>query len=128
MALTIGTDIISTVQWPYMDMRNLGINKMLVGLDLIGIGEVTLQVAYNQQDPTTLSDNAGFSVSTGVTAPYVLNMEDIVPGQPVPLPINAPSFSLILTFDGGTIATPNAWVWDAANFYINDQSGGGATG
>jgi len=55
-------------------------------------------------------------------------MTDVVPGQPIPYPVNAPSFSLILTFPGGTVTTPNAWSWDAANFYLMDESGGGATG
>jgi len=87
-----------------------------------------VQVAFNQQDPTTFNDNALFATSTGVTTPYFISMTDVVPGQPIPYPVNAPSFSLILTFPGGTVTTPNAWSWDAANFYLMDESGGGATG
>jgi len=122
-----GTAWNSVIQWPYMDMGNLGINKMLIGLDLVGTGICNVQIAYNQQDPTTFNDNASFSVSTGVTVPYTVSLADTVPGQPIPLPINAPSFSPILTFPG-SVTTANNWTWDATNFYLSDQSGGGGTG
>ena len=121
------TTFSSVIQWPYMDMGNLGINKMLIGLDLVGTGLCNVQIAYNQQDPTTFNDNAGFSVSTGVTVPYTVSLADTVPGQPIPLPINSPSFSPILTFPG-SVTTANNWTWDATNFYLSDQSGGGGTG
>ena len=122
-----GTAFTSVIQWPYIDMGNLGINKMLLGLDLVGTGQVNVQIAYNQQDPTTFNDNALFTTSTGVTTPYSISMTDVIPGQPIPYPINAPSFSLILTFPGN-VTTANNWSWDAANFYLMDESGGGATG
>src|SRR5208282_6241 len=105
---------------PYIDMGNLGIQKMLLGLDLVGTGTCGVQVAYNQQDASTFNDNANFSISTGVTPPYTISMTDIVPGQPIPFPINAPSFSLILTFPGN-VTTANNWSWDAANFYLQDE-------
>jgi hypothetical protein len=117
----------SVIQWPYMDLGNLGINKMLLGLDLVGTGAVNVQIAYNQQDPSTFNDSATFTTSTGVTAPYAISMTDVVPGQPIPYPVNAPSFSLILTFPGN-VTTANNWGWDATNFYLMDESGGGATG
>jgi hypothetical protein len=115
------------LQWPYIDMGNLGIQKMLLGLDLVGTGMCNVQIAYNQQDPSTFNDSATFTTSTGVTTPYFISMTDVVPGQPIPYPINAPSFSLILTFPGN-VTTANNWSWDAANFYLQDESGGGATG
>jgi hypothetical protein len=96
---------------------------MLVGVDLVGTGQVTIQVAFLETDPTTFVDNAGFSTSLNVTAPYTISMADTLPGEPLPIPINSPSYSLILTFG------PNqAWQWQAANMYLTDQSGGGATG
>ena len=115
------------VQWPYLDMGALGINKMLVGVDLVGEGSCSIQLAYNQTDKTTFVDNAGFATSTGVTSPYFVTVDDTVPGEPLPIPINAPSYSLILTFTGST-SSPNAWSWEAANLYIQQQSGAGATG
>jgi hypothetical protein len=122
------TNILSTIQWPYLDMGGLGLNKMLIGVDLVGDGSTTLQIAYDQQDKSTFSDNPAFAISTGVTAPYFIAIDDTVPGEPLPIPINAPSYSLILTFDGGTITTPNNWTWEAANFYLAPQGGGGVTG
>jgi hypothetical protein len=54
---------------------------------------------------------------------YEIDAADTVPGQPIPLPLNAPSYSLILTFPGN-----QAWEWDAAAFYLADQAGAGAAG
>lgn len=115
------------IQWPYLDMGALGINKMLIGVDVVGQGNCNIQLAFNQNDSSTFNDNAGFSVSTGVTAPYTLVLDDTVPGEPLPMPINAPSYSLILTFPGN-VTTANAWSWQAANLYVQPQSGAGATG
>lgn len=123
---------VSTIQWPYIDGGSLGINKELIGMDLVGFGVATVQIAYQQQDVTTFSDHAGFSTSLNVTAPYTVNPVDTVPGEPLPIPINAPSYSLILAFGSNQpgLAAPNSpsWEWEAANFYLTDQSGGGATG
>jgi concanavalin A-like lectin/glucanase superfamily protein len=115
------------MQWPYLDMGTLGRNKMMVGVDLVGEGECFIQVAYNQNDKTTFNDNPLFSSSTNVTAPYLVTADDTVPGTPLPIPINAPSYSVILTFPGSA-TTPNQWSWEASNIYITDASGGGAMG
>jgi len=122
--------VISTIQWPYADMGGLGLNKMLIGVDLVGDGGCILQIGFDQQDDTTFDDNAGFATSTGVTAPYFIQVDDTVPGEPLPIPINAPSYSLILTFPGylTTGGTINTWTWEAANFYLAPQGGGGVTG
>lgn len=115
------------IQWPYLDMGTLGRNKMMIGLDLVGEGSCSVQIASNQADKSTFNDNPGFSTSTGVTAPYFIALDDTVPGQPIPIPINAPSVSLILTFTGST-GSPNNWSWEAANIYIADATGAGAMG
>jgi hypothetical protein len=115
------------VQWPYLDMGALGLNKMMVGVDLVGEGDCYIQLAYNQSDKSTFNDNANFATSTGVTAPYFVTVDDTVPGEPLPIPINAPSYSLILTFPG-SVTSANAWSWEAANLYISPGGGAGATG
>jgi Concanavalin A-like lectin/glucanases superfamily len=115
------------MQWPYLDMGTLGRNKMMVGIDLVGEGECFIQVAYNQNDKTTFNDNPSFASSLNVTAPYLVTADDTVPGTPLPIPINAPSYSVILTFPGNA-TTPNQWSWEASNIYITDASGGGAMG
>ena len=130
--LTTGanTPFNSVIQWPYLDMGGLGINKMLVGIDIVGTGSVIAQVAFNQSDASTFNDNPNFATSTGVTAPYFVTVDDTVPGEPLPIPINAPSYSLILTFPSviSTTSAVNNWGWSAANLYITDARGGGATG
>lgn len=123
----VGVVTTGAIQWPYMDMGTLGRNKMMIGLDLVGEGSCSVQIASNQADKTTFIDNPSFATSTGVTAPYFVALDDTVPGQPIPIPVNAPSVSLILTFTGST-SSPNAWSWEAANIYIADATGGGATG
>lgn len=126
------TSFTSTIQWPYLDSGAIGVNKMLVGFDLIGNGAVTVQIGWNQQDNTTFSDNPGFGTSTNVSAPYTLSIMDTVPGTPVPFPMTAPSYTMILKFDSNQpdLGTPNSqsWEWEACNLYIADASGGGATG
>lgn len=122
----------STIQWPYLDAGALGINKFLVGIDTVGYGAVNIQIAYQQADVTTFSDHTGFDTSVNVTPPFAVTISDTVPGQPIPFPINAPSYSLILSFDSNQsgIGAPNSpsWEWEAANLYVTDQSGAGATG
>lgn len=111
------------IQWPYVDAQAVGIHKQLVGIDLVGTGKVNVQIAYNEGDPTSFSDNAAFSSSTGVTAPYLINMADTLYGTPIPIPCAAPSFSLVLNFPGD-----QAWSWQAANLYIADFTGSGEFG
>lgn len=117
------TDFSGTIQWPYLNAGVLGVNKMLVGVDLVGTGQVTIQIGFNQADPTSFSDHADFATSQSVTAPYTISAADSVPGTPIPIPLNAPSYSLILKF-----APNQAWEWEAANLYVTDASGGGVTG
>jgi len=111
------------IQTPYVDAGPLGIGKELVGVDLIGDGQVTIQIGWAQNDPTTFNDNAGFSTSTNITPPFTISAADTVPGEPMPFPMTAPSFTLLLTFAGN-----QAWTWKASNLYLKDSSGGGAGG
>jgi len=119
------TSFTGIIQTPYVDVGTLGIEKELVGVDLIGSGQVDVQIGWAQNDPTTFNDNAGFSSSQNVTAQYTINAGDTVPGQPLPFPMTAPSFTLILTFAGN-----QAWSWQASSFYVNEvpTSAGGTTG
>jgi hypothetical protein len=115
------------IQWPYLDMGNMGINKMMTGVDIVGDGVCSVQIGWDQTNKTTFSDSATFTSSTGITAPYTISLADTIPGEPLVIPLNAPSVSLCLTFPG-SITTPNAWTWEAANLYVTDQKGAGATG
>lgn len=111
------------MQWPYIDLGPLGINKEMIGIDIVGDGQVNIQIGFNEADKTTLNDVAGFSTSLNVTPPYTVAVADTVPGTPIPIPVNAPSVTIILTF-----APNQAWSWEATNVYLTDARGGGATG
>jgi hypothetical protein len=115
------------MQWPYLNAGVLGLNKMLVGIDIVGDGSVSIQVGFNQSDKSSFNDAPTFTTSTSVTAPYLVTIADTVPGEPIPIPCNAPSYSLILTFAGSS-SSANAWTWEAANLYVAPQGGAGATG
>jgi hypothetical protein len=114
------TDFIGRLQWPYLDYNTLGMNKMFVGLDLVGTGAVDVQIAYDETDITTFSDNAGFGTSQHVTAAYTVSGADTLPGTPIPIAVAAPSYSLILTFHGN-----QSWAFQLANVYVNDLRGAG---
>ena len=85
------------LQWPYIDMGNMGRNKLLVGFDLVGDGAVNVQIGSNENDPTTFNDNAGFSTSANVTPAFNLTVADTVPGNPIPFPLNIPTVTVILS-------------------------------
>jgi Concanavalin A-like lectin/glucanases superfamily/Carbohydrate binding domain len=106
------------IQSPYVDVGPLGIDKELIGVDIVGEGICTLQIGWAQNDPTTFSDNSNFSISTNVTPPFTVNAADTVPGNPIPMPMTAPSFTVILTFAGN-----QAWNWNASSLYISDVTG-----
>jgi hypothetical protein len=123
--LTTGNNVSfnGVLQWPYMDMGSLGINKEMIGVDMVGDGAVNIQIAYDQSDKTTFVDSSGFAGSLHVTPTYNVAVDDTVPGEPLPIPVTAPSYSLILIFPGNQV-----WSWEAANFYIKETRGAGATG
>ena len=112
-----------TIQWPYLDSGAIGTNKQMIGFDIVGTGALTVQFGFDQSDPTTFSDNAGFSTSAGVTPPYSLSAADTVPGEPIPMSMNAPSYTPVLIFAGN-----QAWTLQAMNLYVNDARGAGVTG
>lgn len=104
----VGEDIQGLIQWPHLDMGALGVEKALVGLDVIATAPegLSVSVGYDQRD---LSQR---------TTPYLIDA-DTLPGQLIPIPVSGPSFDLQITFE------PNQeWQWDAANLYIQDQRPG----
>ena len=79
-----------------------------------------IQFGYNQQDASSFNDSATFTTSTSVSEAYTIAIADTVPGTPVPVPINAPAITVILTFPGN-----QDWSWEAFNIYVIDQHGAG---
>lgn len=106
------------IQTPYVDVGPLGFDKELIGVDLVGDGQVSVQLGWAQNDPTTFNDNPNFATSLNVTPPLTINAADTVPGEPIPMPMTAPSFSLILTFPGN-----QKWSWNASSLYLQDVKG-----
>jgi hypothetical protein len=88
------------IRWPYLDLANFGFNKMLDGFDLVGTGEVTINFYYDETNVATC------------TPDYTIAAADTLPGQPIAMPLNAPSYSMSLTFAGNQV-----WSWQATNIY-----------
>lgn len=99
-----GEDIVGLVQWPHLDLGNLGVEKNMVGLDLVATAPegVSVSIGYNQRDLSQRTD------------PYAVDA-DTLTGMLVPFPVSGPSFDLQLTFEPG-----QSWEFFAANLYIQD--------
>lgn len=93
-------DFTGIMWWPYVDFGAIGVDKSLVGFDLVGTGTVKVSIGYDQRD---------FSIRT---TDYT-SEGDTVSGQITPIPITAPSFSLRLEYQAG-----QAWEWQAAALYM----------
>lgn len=91
------------IQWPWLDFGAPGVTKQLVGFDIVGSGETSVQVGYDQ------------SAKGIFTAPFTVPA-DSVPGMMIPLPIMAPSMSFKLTYEGGA-----RWQFNALNVTLNDM-------
>ena len=99
---TSKVDFTGTIQWPHLDMGQIGIEKNMIGVDLISDAPtgVTFSVGYDQRDLTKR------------TAAYAIDA-DTLPGPLLPMPVSGPSFDLQLNFAAG-----QAWEHIAANLYI----------
>jgi len=90
------------VWWPWLDMGSPGVDKQLIGTDITGTGTPTIDIGYDQ------SNEAAFTVPFDVPP-------DSLPGQLIPLEAMAPSFSVRITYKGGTIG--QKWKLQATNLY-----------
>jgi hypothetical protein len=98
-----GVNFEGIVHFPYLDMGEPGTNKMLVGLDVVGAGNPTISIGYDQNN------------SLAYTTPFPIG-PDTVPGGIVPIPVNCPSMSVRLVYAGG-----EAWQLNAINQYLQDM-------
>jgi len=96
----VGTNFLGVIQWPWLDLSNFGFNKMLDGFDMVGTGAVTINFLYDETDLTAMTDD------------YAIASADTLYGQPIAMPINAPSMGVMLTFAGN-----QEWSWQALNLY-----------
>lgn len=92
-----------TIQWPWLEMGQLGRLKKMTGFDLTAEGSAQVSVGPNQAQPEA------FTRPCAVPA-------DSVPGNIIPMPVMAPSFSVRVEFKNG-----QQWEWKALNVYLADQ-------
>lgn len=92
------------VQWPWLDMGQPGVTKLLAGIDVTSnLEEVDVSIGYDQTDPDAFTD------------PYTAD-GDTVPGTIIPITVMAPSFSVRLAMDGTT-----KWQIDSVGAYLQDM-------
>jgi hypothetical protein len=92
-----------SIQWPWLEFGQLGRLKKMVGFDLTAEGSSQVSVGPNQSQP------AAFTRPCAVPP-------DSVPGNIIPMPVMAPSFSIRVEFLNG-----QQWEWKALNVYLADQ-------
>lgn len=93
-----------TVQWPWLDMGQMGVTKGMVGFDIVGYGQARIAFGYDQ-------------TQGGIFTPEWTIMADSVPGQLLPMPLAAPSLSVRVTYTGNTLTKTGL---DALNLWFND--------
>lgn len=96
------------MQWPHVDLGNLGVTKNMVGFDLVADAPdgVAVSIGYDQRNLNSR------------TPDYTIE-GDTLPAQLIPMPVSAPSFDMRLTFTAGQL-----WKWQASVLYVNDQRRG----
>lgn len=99
-----GQPVAATIQWPWLDMGQMGVQKMMIGFDVVGNGAPDVSVGYDETD------------NTAFTAPFTV-VPDTQPGKIIPLPVNAPSFALRVQYAAGA----ERWELQSATLYIQDQ-------
>jgi hypothetical protein len=88
--------------WQYLDMGPVGVDKDFEGVNIVCEGTGEVDIGYDQSN---------FSLSLSAPIPFA---GDTLPGiGMIPIPMNAPSFQLRLTWDAG-----QAWEWEAATLYL----------
>jgi len=99
--------VLGMVQWPWLDMGQLGRSKMMVGFDIVADGQTNVSFGTNQSNLTAF------------TIPCLVP-SDSVPGMIIPMPLLAPSVSVKVEFPAiGGLGQP--WELKALNVYLSDQ-------
>jgi hypothetical protein len=102
----VPTDFAGLVQWAWLDNGQPGVTKMLESLDYVGTGQgPSLSIGYDQRDTAAFTD------------PYLID-PDTLPGDPIPIPVAAPTFSIKLDFAGGA-----AWSVNAVTLHLSSMAG-----
>lgn len=102
-----GVNFTSIIQWHWLPFGSPGVNKNLVGFDIVcEEGQGTIEIGYDQTQ-------SGYW-----TTPYTVG-PDTVPGQIVAIPVQAPTMAVRLTFLSG-----QEWQWNALQLHFDDMRPG----
>lgn len=100
-----GVSVAATVQWPWLDFGQSGVQKRLIGLDVVGSGSSpTVEIGYDE------TNQAAFTPAYAIPA-------DTQPGKLIPFPASAPSFSMRLRYQSQV----TRWELQAASLWFNDN-------
>jgi hypothetical protein len=97
-------DVVAEIRWPYLDFGAPGVTKQMIGYDMVGNGTCSTQIGYSQ-------------LNFDLLTPAYEHEADTLPGNIIPVPISAPSFSLRILFSS---EDNRRWEWLGSNFYLQD--------
>ena len=98
-----GVGFEAIIQWPWLDFGQPGVDKALIGFDIVGTGTSSIEIGYDQT-------NLG-----SFTTKYAIPV-DTYPGEIIPIPVMAPSLCVRVTYDAD-----QDWQWNALNLYLQDM-------
>jgi hypothetical protein len=98
-----------TIWFPYLDCGSPGYNKRLHAVDVVGYGEFSISVGYDQVDAS----------SSTYTTPWNPGVSDTLRGGRIPMSVSGPSFAVKLEYAGGEHVQLNA-----VALYLQDNGGG----
>lgn len=99
------TNFTATVWWPWLDLAQAGVEKMIVGIDCV-VDSVTgtttdVSLGYDERDPSLFTEAIGIEGDTR-------------PGQIVPIPVSGVTFSVKLEH-----TSDQPWTLSAFTLYYN---------
>jgi hypothetical protein len=99
-----GEEFEGVIHWPYLDLDQPGATKMLEAVDVVGYGECTVSIGYDQLDASDATYTTPFAVGS-----------DTLTGGRVPLGVAAPSMAVKVVYAGG-----QEWQLNAVALYVDD--------
>lgn len=102
-----GTEFEGVIQWPFLDWKAPGLDKELVGFDLVINGDAEVSIGYNQRQ-------LDYTVGGYWTEPFEIS-GDTLPDEMIPYSCSGPTLAFRLRFE-----PRQRWEWFAANLYVKD--------
>lgn len=102
----VSIDFAGVVWWPWLNNGAPAQTKMLESIEYVGDGQApSISIGYDQRDLNAF------------TAPYLIDA-DTLPGDPIPIPVAAPTMSVKLEFAGG-----EAWSVKQVSLNLSGMAG-----